>query len=232
MTSAKNHKFPGIYMIHDDDRATISTRSLVPRQSVYGEKVIRVEGNDYRLWSTRRSKLAAGIKNGLREMPIQPGSRVLYLGASSGTTVSHVSDIVGNKGLVYAVEFSPQVARKLIWLAESRSNVIPIINDARHPSRYAALIGGPIDVVYQDVAQSNQAKIFLDNLASFCSLGAYGILAIKARSIDSTSDINDVYSREIAELASNGMEIIDNVNLEPLEKDHRLVVVRIAEEPR
>ena len=232
MTSVKNHKFPGIFLVHDDDRSTIATQSLVPRQSVYGEKVIRVEEHDYRLWSTRRSKLAAGIKNGLREMPIQPGSRVLYLGASSGTTVSHVSDIVGNEGVVYAVEFSPQVARKLIWLSETRNNIIPIINDARHPSRYAPLVGGPIDIVYQDVAQSNQAKIFVDNLTSFCSLGAYGILAIKARSIDSTSDIDDVYNREIAELASSGMEIIDNINLEPLEKDHRLVVVRLAEETK
>ncbi len=230
MTSVKNHKFPGIFLVEDNDRTSISTRSLVPRQSVYGEKVIRVDQNDYRIWSTRRSKLAAGIKNGLREMPIQPGSRVLYLGASSGTTVSHVSDIVGDQGVVYAVEFSPQVARKLIWLSESRRNIVPIISDARHPSRYASLIGGPIDIVYQDVAQSNQAKIILDNLRSFCSFGAYGILAIKARSIDSTSDTADIYEREIAELASNGMEIIDNVNLEPLEKDHRLVVVRVARE--
>lgn len=232
MIHVKNHKFPGIFLLHDSDRTSISTRSLVPRQSVYGEKVIQVEGNDYRLWSTRRSKLAAGIKNGLREMPIQPGSRILYLGASSGTTVSHVSDIVGDEGIVYAVEFSPQVARKLIWLAESRRNIVPIINDARHPTRYAALVGGPIDIVYQDVAQSNQAKIFLENLAAFCSLGAYGILAIKARSIDSTSDIDDIYRREIAELAANGMEILDNVNLEPLEKDHRLIVVRMSEEPK
>jgi fibrillarin-like pre-rRNA processing protein len=231
VTSVKNHKFPGIFLVEDNDRITISTRSMIPKQSVYGEKVIRIDNADYRFWSTRRSKLAAGIKKGLHEMPIQPGSRILYLGASSGTTVSHVSDIVGEEGVVYAVEFSPQVARKLIWLSESRNNIIPIISDARHPSRYAALVGGPIDIVYQDVAQSNQAQIFLDNLAAFCSLGAYGIIAIKARSIDSTSDINDVYNREIAKIAAKGMEIIDNVNLEPLEKDHRLVVVRKAEEP-
>ncbi len=33
-------------------------------------------------------------------------SQVLYLGAASGTSVSHVSDIVGPDGSVYAVEFS------------------------------------------------------------------------------------------------------------------------------
>ncbi len=230
MTAIKKHKFPGVFLVEDNDRMSISTKSLIPRQSVYGEKVIRVENDDYRLWSTRRSKLAAGIKKGLQEMPIQPGSRILYLGASSGTTVSHVSDIVGEAGVVYAVEFSPQVSRKLIWLSESRKNIVPIIADARHPSRYASLVGGPIDIVYQDVAQVNQAQIFLDNLAAFCSFGAYGIIAIKARSIDSTSDTSSVYDREIAKIASKGMEVIANVNLEPLEKDHRLVVVRVAED--
>ncbi len=228
--TVKQHRFPGIFLMEENGKSSLSTRSLVPRQSVYGEKVILIENNHYRFWSTRRSKLAAGIKNGLREMPIQPGSRVLYLGASSGTTVSHVSDIVGPEGVVYAVEFSSQVARKLIWLSESRSNIIPIISDARYPSSYAPLVGGPVDIVYQDVAQSDQSRIFLDNLSFYCSLGAYGILAIKARSIDSVSETSDIFEREVANIASQGMEIIDNVNLEPLEKDHRLVVVRIAEE--
>lgn len=231
MTSVENHRYSGVFIVEDNGRKSIATRSLVPRQSVYGEKVMHIEGNDYRLWSTRRSKLAAGIQSGLREMPIQPGSHVLYLGAASGTTVSHISDIVGEAGVVYAVEFSPQVSRKLIWLAESRTNIVPIISDARHPGKYAALVGGQVDIVYQDVAQSNQAQILLDNIRSFCSIGAWGIIAIKARSIDSTLSTADVYKREIATLASNGMEITDNVNLDPLEKDHRLVVMRMAEEP-
>ena len=38
---------------------------------------------------------------------------MLYLGAASGTTVSHVSDVVGPEGMVYAVEFSHRPGRDL-----------------------------------------------------------------------------------------------------------------------
>jgi len=48
---------------------------------------------------------------------IRPGSKVLYLGAASGTTVSHVSDIVGKDGIVYAVEFSHRSGRDLVNMA-------------------------------------------------------------------------------------------------------------------
>ena len=40
-----------------------------------------------------RSKLAAAILGGVENIWMKPGSKVLYLGAASGTTVSHVSDI-------------------------------------------------------------------------------------------------------------------------------------------
>ncbi len=65
----------------------------------------------------------------------------------------------------------------------------------------------------------------LRKLKAFCSFGAWGMLAIKARSIDSTSSLEEVYSREIAELDNKGLEIVENINLEPLEKDHRLLSV-------
>ncbi|MHA1636713.1 MAG: fibrillarin-like rRNA/tRNA 2'-O-methyltransferase [Candidatus Thorarchaeota archaeon] len=226
MTDVKSHKFPGMFLVRDKERFIVSTKTLVPKQSVYGEKLILVEDSEYRLWSTRRSKLGAAIQKGLDQMPIQPGSRVLYLGAASGTTVSHVSDIVGETGIVYAVEFSPQVGRKLFQLAGTRKNIVPIIEDARHPTRYAPLLG-QIDVVYQDVAQTDQARIFADNLKTFCSFGAWGMIAIKARSIDSTSRIDIIYKKVIAELDSQGFDVIENIDLAPLEKDHRFVVVRM-----
>ncbi|MCK5263970.1 MAG: fibrillarin-like rRNA/tRNA 2'-O-methyltransferase, partial [Candidatus Thorarchaeota archaeon] len=163
-------------------------------------------------------------------MPIQPGSKVLYLGAASGTTVSHCSDIVGPNGVIYAVEFSQRTVRDLVQLAAVRPNIIPILDDARHPTRYAPLVSGTIEVVYQDVAQPNQASILYENLKTFCSFGAWGMLAIKARSIDSISSLEEVYSREIAELDNKGLEIVENINLEPLEKDHRFVVCRVTED--
>ena len=224
------YKFSGVYSITDREQKSISTKSLVPGTSVYGEKLVKEGEDEFRLWSPRRSKLSAAIKRGLTEMPIQPGSKVLYLGAASGTTVSHCSDIVGPKGVIYAVEFSQRTVRDLVQLAAVRPNIIPILDDARHPTRYAPLVSGTIEVVYQDVAQPNQASILYENLKTFCSFGAWGMLAIKARSIDSTSSLEEVYSREIAELDNKGLEIVENINLEPLEKDHRFVVCRVTED--
>ena len=230
MTSIESHKFAGVYTVRDEDQSSIATKSIAPGRSVYGEKLITQERDEYRLWSPRRSKLSAAIKLGLSEMPIQPGSKVLYLGAASGTTVSHCSDIVGEEGVVYAVEFSQRTVRDLIQLATVRKNIVPILDDARHPSRYAPLVSGTIEVVYQDVAQPNQASILYENLKTFCSFGAWGMIAIKARSIDSTSSLDEVYSREIAELHNRGLEIIENIDLNPLEKDHRFIVCRVTED--
>lgn len=74
---------------------------MVPGESVYNEKRISIENKatnekvEYRVWNPYRSKIAAAIIGGVSELFIAPGTKVLYLGAASGTTVSHVSDIVG-----------------------------------------------------------------------------------------------------------------------------------------
>jgi rRNA 2'-O-methyltransferase fibrillarin len=133
------------------------TKNLVPGESVYSEKRIAVEGTDgtkteYRVWNPFRSKLAAGILGGLEDIFIKPGAKVLYLGAASGTSVSHVADIVGETGVVYAVEFSHRSGRDLINMAKKRTNVIPIIEDARHPQKYRMLVD-MVDVIFADVAQ-------------------------------------------------------------------------------
>ncbi|MDH4212502.1 MAG: fibrillarin-like rRNA/tRNA 2'-O-methyltransferase [Candidatus Odinarchaeota archaeon] len=230
MATVNPHKFAGVYTSIDGEHSSLSTKSLIPGISVYGEKLVKVGLEEYRIWSPRRSKLAAAIRKGLTEMPIQPGSKVLYLGAASGTTVSHCSDIVGQDGVIYAVEFAHRSARDLVQLAAARSNVIPIIEDARHPTRYAPLVSGTIEVIYQDVAQPNQADILIENLKTFCSFGAWGMIAIKARSIDSTTSLDKVYNKEISELVNRGVEIVDNIDLEPLEKDHRFIVCRVTED--
>lgn len=224
------HKFPGIFEVQDKGKSSLATRTLVPRQSVYGERVIADGEHEYRYWTPRRSKLAAAIRRGLVQMPIQPGSRLLYLGAASGTTVSHCSDIVGPDGVVYAVEFSPRAARGLLELAQSRSNIVPIVEDARYPARYSSLVSGPIDVVYQDIAQPDQSRILRDNVKTYCSFGAWGLIAIKARSIDSVAPVDKIYSKEVATLDRLGLEVTENIDLEPLERNHRFVVCRVTEE--
>ncbi len=224
------HKFPGVFTIEEGNRTSLATMAPITHQtSVYGEKIVKHETGTYRMWSARRSKLAAAIQNGISELPIQPGSKVLYLGAASGTTVSHVSDIVGPHGCIIAVEFSSSVARELIELAAARTNIVPIIEDARHPEKYAQLIHGFIDVVYQDVAQPDQAHIFIQNLKRFCAYGGWGLIAIKARSIDSTKDVQKIYNQQISLLDSAGLQIIERIDLKPFEKDHIMVSVRVSE---
>ena len=134
----------------------LATPNLVEGLTVYGEKLVKIDDEEYRIWDPFRSKLAAALKKGLRDFPIGFGDKILYLGASTGTTVSHVSDLVGNKGLVFAVEPAVRVARELIEnVASRRKNVIPIMEDARRPESYFSIFG-TVDLVYCDIAQYDQ----------------------------------------------------------------------------
>ena len=136
------------------------TINLVPGTKVYGEKLIKKD-KEYREWDAERSKLCAAILNGLNEMPIKEESKILYLGASTGTTPSHISDIVGKKGIVYSVEFSERVFRNLLQLAEKRSNIAPIFADARKIEDYNLV--EEVDVVYCDIADPQECEIAIRN---------------------------------------------------------------------
>lgn len=94
------HKYDGVYIAKGSGADLLCTKNFVPGESVYNEKRISVEGKDgekieYRVWNPYRSKIAAAVLGGVKDIYIKPGTKVLYLGAASGTTVSHVSDIVG-----------------------------------------------------------------------------------------------------------------------------------------
>ena len=129
----------------------------------------------------------------------QPGSKLLYLGAASGTSVSHCSDLVGPTGTVYAVEFSHRSGRDLVNMAKQRPNVVPIIEDARHPQKYRMLVP-MVDVVFADVAQPDQARIVALNAQYFLKNGGNFVISIKASCIDSTAAPEAVFSREVAKL--------------------------------
>ncbi|MBA0587221.1 hypothetical protein Gorai_000353, partial [Gossypium raimondii] len=150
------HRHEGVFVAKGKEDALV-TKNMVPGEAVYNEKRIAVQNEDgtkveYRVWNPFRSKLAAAVLGGVDNIWIKPGAKVLYLGAASGTTVSHVSDVVGPNGVVYAVEFSHRSGRDLVNMAKKRTNVIPIIEDARHPAKYRMLVG-MVDVIFSDVAQ-------------------------------------------------------------------------------
>lgn len=221
-------RFPGVFVSRGKDDLLL-TRNMVPGVSVYGEKRILVDMEDekieYRVWNIYRSKLAAGIVCGLEYIYITPGSKVLYLGASSGTTVSHVSDIVGKDGVVYAVEFSERSGRDLINMSMKRPNIVPIIEDARYPSRYRMLV--PIvDCIFSDVSQPDQTRIVALNAQYFLKEDGGVDVSIKANCVNSALPAETVFADEVNILRKSGIKPKEQVTLEPFEKDHAMIIGR------
>lgn len=229
----EQHRHPGVFIARAKEDA-LCTINSTPGKDVYGEKRIQVDGPpnedgspgakiEYRVWNPFRSKLAAGILGGIDNIYMKPGDKVLYLGAAAGTTVSHVSDIVGPTGCVYAVEFSHRPGRDLINMAKSRTNVIPIIEDARHPLKYRMLVG-MVDCVFADVAQPDQGRIVALNSHHFLKNQGHFVISIKASCIDSTAAAELVFAREVAKLQKENFKPEEQLTLEPYERDHALVV--------
>jgi len=221
-------KFSAIYLVTlEDGTQRLATKNLTPSKNVYGERLIRYEGVEYRLWDPFRSKLAAAILKNLMSVPIKLGHNVLYLGAASGTTASHVSDIVGGEGHVYCVEFAPRSMRELVNnVCTFRLNMSPLLEDARLPERYALFINGKVDDVYCDIAQPEQAKVLADNADRFLRKLGWVMLAVKAQSIDVTKEPSEIYRREIEVLENRGFRIEEVMHLEPYDKAHAMIVAQ------
>lgn len=211
-----------VYSVHGN----LATINLVPGQQVYGEKLVEFHGIELRLWNPRRSKLAAAMLNGMKIFPFHDNSRILYLGASTGTTPSHISDIAPN-GMIYCVEFSPRMMRKLVDLAVIRPNLIPILDDATKPRNYLHLLE-KVDLVYSDVAQPNQIEIFTENMRLFLKEGGTGILMLKARSIDVTRNPQEIFKEAKSKLKTAGFKVLEKIDLKPYEKDHMAFVCEIG----
>jgi len=213
--------FPGIYFIeYEDGRRVLATKNLAPGHTVYDEKLVKWKGEEYRVWNPYRSKLAAAIINGLKEVPILPKTRILYLGIASGTTASHLSDIIGPEGIIYGVEFAVRPLRDLIKVAEIRKNIIPLLKDARLPHEYS-YIGETVDILYADLAQPNQAEIFIKNAKTFLKPSGQGLIAIKARSIDVTRPPEEIFEEQKKILEEEGnFEVVEGVRLDPYARDH------------
>lgn len=216
--------FPGIYRLRLDGNTLIVTKNLTPGRTYYGEPTYKVEGVEYRSWNPTRSKLAAAIMKGMEQMPIRPGAKVLYLGAASGTTVSHVSDILGETGHVWALDFAARALRDLLdKLARYRSNVSPILGDANKPQIYSSLVL-MVDTVFADVAQPNQAEIVVKNASMFLRRGGWALLSIKSRSIDVRRNPRDIYEAQVDVMEEGGLKVRELVELDPYEKDHAMAI--------
>lgn len=204
------------------DGESLYTENLAAGVSVYGERLLRADDREFRAWNPRRSKLAALILQGFKHYPLGMSARVLYLGAAQGTTASHISDIASS-GVVYCVEIAPKAFHKLLSLSEQRKNLVPILADARRPEAYRDMVQ-QVDVLYQDVAQREQAHIFLKNVPILGPNGT-GILMVKSRSIDVAASPDSVYEGEVDILKRGGLRVLSVTNLGPYQKDHAAIVL-------
>jgi fibrillarin-like pre-rRNA processing protein len=198
-----------------DGRERLATRG----DPVYGEPQ---DDEGWRAWDAGRSKLGAMLELGM-DLGIDGDDGVLYLGAASGTTVSHVADFAGP---TYAVEFAPRPTRDLVRVAESRPNLFPLLKDAREPETYAHVVESELDCLIQDVATRGQAAVALRN-REFLAPDGRLLAAFKARSEDVLSDPAEVFDDVLDELRA-GYEILETQRLDRFHDDHLAVVA----EPR
>ncbi|MFQ3275423.1 MAG: fibrillarin-like pre-rRNA processing protein [Candidatus Nanohaloarchaea archaeon] len=202
---------PGVYRRKEN----IYTEAA-SKESVYGETFIEVDRQKYRRWGASRSKAGAAIQKGI-DLGLERDDEILYLGAASGTTVSHFSDIATD-GFIYAVEYSETVIRDLLDVAEDRENIAPILGNARKPEEYSDIVEN-CDVVFQDISQSDQPEIFIRNCEKYLKEDGIGLLAVKAKSISTSEEPGKIFS-EVKQKLEKEFEVLEETTLEPYEKDH------------
>lgn len=200
------------------------TANSRPGWSLNREKLISVEGTEYREWSPYRSKLAAYIVCGGTLFPFGSATRTLYLGAASGTTASHIADI-SVSGKVYCIEKAFAPYSRLLEVCSVHGNMVPVMADASHPLDYSVVVEEP-EVLYQDIAQKDMVDIFLKNIRAFPAL-RFCFLVVKSRSIDSTARPASVFSDAMRRLEGELCCWPEMVDISVFEKDHAIVAFRL-----
>lgn len=202
----------------------IYTKNLIKGQKVYGERIIIKNNIEYREWNPFKSKYCAAIQNGLKKNIFKKNNSILYLGSAEGTTVSHVSDIIGENGLIFCIDISTIAMQKLTKLSETRENILPILSDANVPSEYKEFIEEEVDSIFIDVSQRNQIEIFLKN-SIFLKKGGYGGISLKTRSISQSKKTSEILNEEKKKLEKDFF-IEQIINLYPFEKKHYFILVK------
>jgi fibrillarin-like pre-rRNA processing protein len=214
--------FPGVYRYGNKP----AVENSVPGYRPFDEEIIREGKKEYRVWEPTRSKLGAAIVKGLTEFPIRKDSKILYLGAAHGFTVSFISNVLtDNNGTIYAVEFSERCFTELIPLCQKYKNINPIMADARKPELYSWI--EKVDIVFCDISQPEETEIAIRNCKEFLRPNGYLMLSVKSRSIDITKTPTKIYHEEIAKLEKAGFKIVDWRTLDPLERAHAFILARI-----
>ncbi|MCI4360705.1 MAG: fibrillarin-like rRNA/tRNA 2'-O-methyltransferase [Thermoplasmata archaeon] len=213
---------PRLFVRDEDRRPVFFTESVALGDTpVYGERWLDTEDGTFRRWEAGRSKLAAALVRGYDGRLPRPGDRWLYLGAASGTTVSHVADLVGEKGRVYAVERSLRPFARLLALADRYPNVLPIFADARRPEGYLGDVR-TVDGLYADIAQPDQVDILLANARRCLAPDGTVLLALKTSSMGREKDPRQHTDDALQQLSAT-IEMDRPIGLEPFHKRHFLL---------
>jgi fibrillarin-like pre-rRNA processing protein len=220
----KKSKIFEVFEDRNKKKTYLYTKNLTPGLKVYNERLIKKDTEEFREWDASKSKLAAMILKGAPNIGIRKNNIILYLGCSTGTTPSHVSDMIGKEGFLFGLDSAPRVLRDFIFLCEKRKNMTPLLEDANHPEDYKDRIC-QVDIVYQDIAQRNQLEIFLKNCKIFLKKNGYALFALKARSVDVSKKPKQIFKEVKAELEKH-MTIIDYRTLEPYELDHCMFICK------
>ncbi len=205
------------------EKGKFFTLNSRPGQKVYGEPLIKKDGREYREWIPFRSKLGAALKKGLKAIPLHRGMKILYLGSATGTTCSHLSDLVGEDGIIFSVEFSERMMREFLNLCTQRKNLVPILADARKPREYEGILE-KVDLVYCDIAQPDATQVAVRNCEIFLKQKGFLMIAIKSRSVDITKKPEQIYSEEMQKIRDSGFSIKEWIRLGPYEKDHAFIL--------
>lgn len=225
----RNHpKFYNVFISGPQTNLKLYTKNLNLGNRVYGERLITYKGIEYREWDPYRSKLAAIILENPISNFLDRNLKCLYLGASSGTTISHLSDIV-HDGIIYGIEFAERSIRQLIQNTSKRANIIPILGDVRYPETYSHSIFTEIDLIYQDISQPNQAEIAIINSNHYLNDEGTIIVAIKSQSIDSITKSEKIYSHEREIFEKSGYQIIESINIHKYAANHMVLIVKKKE---
>ncbi len=206
--------WPGVFREGRD----LFTVNLNPGVRGYGETRRTAGGVEYRLWDPFRSKLAALLLRGAPEGLLGPVRSALYLGGAHGTTVSHLSDAWPTTP-IFVVEKSATSFAPLLALSGRRSNLLPLLADAQLPERYQADVA-PVDFLYQDVAQRNQAQIFVENARSCLAPGGRGVLMLKVRSVSQRRSSAAIVREARETLAAAGLTVRSETPLHPFSREH------------
>ena len=212
--------FPRIFLIDNK----LAVENPINGFKPFDEEVLNLNKKEFRVWNPERSKAAAAILKGLKEFPIKESYKILYLGAAHGYTCSFLSSVIGEKGTIYAVEFSERCFNEFLPLCEKYKNIIPIVADARKPEDYSW--AEKADVVYIDIAQPDEIEIFIRNCKEFLKKEGFGMIAVKSRSIDVTKSPTEIYKEALKKLKDSSFEVIDWKTLDPYERAHAFILVK------